>query len=174
MARGLQLIPFMTSNTAPSGVATASASYPTIDHYYAYGKYPGWVNNGGATGYVQYQFPSPKLVTCYGITPWSVDTYPTRSPKTWTLQGSMDGASYDTLDTQTNYASWTQWVPSYFTFANKIRYLYYKLNITANGGDGYLGLEQLFLFQDIPGYIYLHARRDRMNRKGVSTQNILE
>ena len=169
----LSLIPIMTSNTAPSGVASGSTKYATVDYYFAFKpNLNGWLTAAANTGYLQYQFPASNLVRSYSIIPWSVDNFPGRSPKTWTFQGSNDGAAWTTLDTQTNYVGWVFNMPSYFIFNNNLRFLYYKLAITLNGGNAYLGIQHLAIYPYL-GANYLHARRDRMNMRGVSTQNSL-
>jgi hypothetical protein len=99
----------MTSNTAPSGTVSASSSFSGNPPWWSFASpHDGWVSNATSTGWLQYQFPSAVTITSYVITPWSVNTFPTRSPTAWTLQGSNDGTTFTNLDTR----SFTSWVVS--------------------------------------------------------------
>ena len=65
-----------------------------------------------------------------------------RDPVNWTVEGSSDGTSWTTLDTRT-----AQSLPNTYTFANVTAYLYYRINVSANNGNGYLGIGN-FTLQD--------------------------
>ena len=146
-------VPTMTSDIVPSGRASASATYNNGqgEAWCAFGGTNGWLNNGGATGWVQYEFDQPKRIGQYKITPWSVDSFPARSPKDWTLLGSNDGATWTTLDTQTNYTSWVSNTPSTFDLTNTTRFRYFRLNVTANGVNSYLAVKLLALYERVEG-----------------------
>lgn len=130
-ASATALIPTMTSNTDPSGACTASddtyyVNYPrwkavdkdTGTYYWSYGSGPWWF---------AYQFAStPSVVTSYTVTSTTAE-----GPKDFTLQGSNDGSSWTTLDTQTGITSWGTPGTKTFTFSNSTTYSYYKLNVTA-------------------------------------------
>ncbi|MEI6627556.1 MAG: hypothetical protein WCL61_03090, partial [bacterium] len=142
-------VPTMTSNTSPSGVASCSSAYnASADCYRAFAglTYYGWLNSGGSTGVLQYQFPVEKIVQRYSIIPWSVDNFPSRSPKTWTFEASNNGTDWVILDSRTNYTSWVSYASSDFSFTNSISYSYYRLNISENGGGGYLGVQNLGIY----------------------------
>ncbi len=91
-----------------------------------------------ATSWLQVQLPDAKMrpVKKYVIT--SANDAPARDPKSWTLQGSMDGKSFTDLDRQKD-----QRFPNRFqvrTFnvpaaAAEKAYRYYRLNVTENSGD---------------------------------------
>jgi hypothetical protein len=138
-------IPAMTSATTPSGTASASSSYGLTPAWNAFEtSYSngggGWITNGTSTGWLRYQFPTAITVVAYSIRPWWVDNYPGRTPKTWTFEGSDDGSSWTTLDTQTNWASANAYDNVYFTISSPGSYAYYQLNVSANNGDGYMGV----------------------------------
>ena len=79
--------------------------------------------------------------------PWWVDNYPARAPKSWTLQGSNDGSSWTTIDTQTNFTAWGGGnVFTGFSFSNTTAYSYYRWHVTANGGNSYLGMGGMRLY----------------------------
>lgn len=153
---GVNQVPTMTSNTTPSGVAYASSNYSSTPPWQAFvqpiGTYNGWITNGTSSGYIGYQFTSPATIISYSIVPWSADTYPGRSFKTWTLQGSNDsGSTYTTLDSRdySFYVNgsyfWTQWRPYRFCvpLQNIGSYSWYRINVIANWGDGYCGCANL-------------------------------
>jgi hypothetical protein len=138
-------IPFMTSDTAPSGVASASSYYNSdLQPWTAFNPgsvYGGWITAAsGVPGWLRYQFPTAKTAVAYSIRPWWYDNYPGRTPKTWTFEGSNDGSAWTTLDTQTNWASANSSDTVYFTVSSPGSYLYYQLNVTANNGNSYLGV----------------------------------
>jgi hypothetical protein len=139
-------VPSMTSATAPSGVASASESYYTLPAWYAFSQEQGgWVSNGSALPqYLQYQFDSAKTITSYQITPWSVDNFPSYSPTAWVLKGSNDGSSWTDLDTR-SFSAWVISSPQAFDVTSPGSYAYYRLHITANGGNAYTGVHALTL-----------------------------
>lgn len=106
----------------------------------------GWITNAANTGWAKIEFPSAVTAKRYCICPWSADTFPTRSPKTWTLEGSNDDAAYTVLDTQTNYTTWIRWGRKSFAIAAPAAYKFYKLNVTLNGGDTYMGVGRIWLY----------------------------
>ncbi len=83
--------------------------------------------------WVQYAMNQPTIVRSYALT--SANDYPGRDPKSWTLQGSKDGARWETLDTQSDQIFPDRAARRQFGFGNNIAYSYYRLSITANGGD---------------------------------------
>lgn len=145
-------IPVMTSNTAPSGTVSASSNYSGTPPWYALETiWSGWVTNGTGLGtpqWIQYQFTSGKIIKSYAIVPWSADSWPDRNLTAWHLDGSNDGSSWTTLDTRTKGSKyqWTFWTPSVFSCANSTSYTYYRLVITANGGNSYVGLQHFELY----------------------------
>lgn len=131
-------IPTMTSNSAPSGVAAASseinssnAAWNAMDENAA----TKWTSNGTTTGWISYDFgaSNEKVVTRYAIT-GAVSGQETKSPKTWTFEGSNDNSSWTVLNTQTNVATWTAIEYRMYDIVNTKAWRYYRLNISANEG----------------------------------------
>ena len=85
-----------------------------------------------ATGWVQVQLSQATIVKRYAVS--SANDQPTRDPKNWQLQGSPDGTTWTTIDTQTNKTFASRFQTLQFDFANTTAYSYYRLNITANAG----------------------------------------
>ena len=137
----MDAIPIMTSATDPSGIASASSHYGGCPVWWAFAPTAGWITDGTSTGWLQYQFPSAITAVGYSIRPWWVDNYPGRTPKTWEFWGSNDDfATHDVLDSQTDWASPNSTDSVYFPISSPGSYLSYRLNVTANNGDGYMGV----------------------------------
>ncbi len=129
------IIPTMTSNTAPSGIASASAFFASgYSPWYAFaynlpnGDQQTWVSSGN-NGWLQYQFPVAHTVIRYQIT--NRDEPMTRAPANWTFAGSNDGTSWTTLDTQSN-PNWYSSRATVFTIdiPNTTAYSYYRLTVS--------------------------------------------
>jgi hypothetical protein len=84
----------------------------------------------------------------YTLDSYSISAGGTRAPKNWTFQGSNDNLAWTTLDTRTNITSWNPTSATLnFVTNSTTPYRYYRLNITANNGDGtYDSLGDVYLF----------------------------
>jgi len=153
----VNLIPAMTSATAPSGVASASSEFGPLrppwkafDHVNPTdaGGNTGWMPTTGTTGWLQYQFTAAHVVRRYAVTTRNEGTN-SYSPKTWTFKGSTDGTTWVTLDTQTNITDWAASanVRKVFDFANSTSYAYYRLDITASNDARYVGVGELEMME---------------------------
>jgi hypothetical protein len=106
----------------------------------------GWVNNGGTSGSLTYKFSSSTSVTGYKVFPFILpNNNLSRTPKNWTFEGSNNGTTWTTLDTQTNQTSWSSEAGVTYAFSNSTSYLYYRLNCSVNNGDGYTAIGELQL-----------------------------
>lgn len=150
------VVPFMTSNTAPSGVVRASTFLSGYEPFRAFdGVAPDtglcWATNANnLTGWLEYEFPTPRRITAYNLT--GQVNAPTRSPRNWTFLGSNDGVTWDTLDTQTNITGWSNWNYKTFAFKNTKEYKFYRINITSNNGDPtYVCIGEMRLYNNTYG-----------------------
>jgi hypothetical protein len=76
-----------------------------------------------------------------------VSDFSARSPKTWAFLGSNDGSTWTTLDTEASQTSWGTPETRNFGFSASANYRYFKINITANNGDGtYTGFAEMQLY----------------------------
>lgn len=144
------LVPIMTSNTAPNGVCSASTviSSPLYDPWKAF-DHDFTTNNrvwaaSALTGWLQYQFTSAKTIYSYTVTA-EVGT-PGRAPKNFTLRGSANGSSWTILDTRTGETAWSSGETRSFTIASPAAYAYYRLDVSLNDGTYPLTIEELELF----------------------------
>jgi predicted alpha-1,2-mannosidase len=85
------------------------------------------------TGWLEYQLTGDQTVRKYALT--SANDFPTRDPKDWQLQGSEDGQSWTTVDTEKGQTFANRFTSHVYTVADPGAYTYYRLNITANNGE---------------------------------------
>jgi hypothetical protein len=144
-------------NVATGGTPTASANSgsATEGAAKAFDQNPGskWFNaNLGTTGWVQYDFGTSLTPTIKRYSVSAGSDVPGRDPKDWQFQGSSDGSTWTTLDTQTTQAFAIRYQAHAYSIASPAAYRYYRLNITANNGDA-TGLQfaELSLLSDL-GY----------------------
>lgn len=132
------IIPDMTSNTAPSGVCSAS-SVSTTDYAWKA------ADDDAATAWLaalntlpswwQYQATRKYVVSQFRFKIYSTGTY---SPHDFSLLGSNNGTGWTTIQTFSNdnvtADAWT----SYFEVAaaNRHPYTYHRLNVTTVNGTG--------------------------------------
>ena len=102
------------------------------------------------TGWLQYDFGAgnAQVVKRYTVTAANV-FIPARDPKNWQFQASNDGATWTTLDTQTNQAFAIRMQYNTYNLSNTTAYRYHRFNITANNGDaGLLHVGDIGLWND--------------------------
>ena len=84
--------------------------------------------------WIRYRMSQPAIIASYDIT--SADDHPERDPKNWTFEGSNDAISWTVLNTQVDQVFTARFQTKPYTFSNTTPYLYYRLNISDNAGDG--------------------------------------
>ncbi len=81
----------------------------------------------------QLTFPNPIVLGAYTFT--SGNDAPDRDPKNWTLQASIDGINWTTLDARSNEMFSSRGQTIRYDFDNSMAYKYYKIVVSAiNGG----------------------------------------
>ncbi len=104
---------------------------------------------GGATGWLQYDLGHTEIVERYSLI--SANDRVPRDPKDWEFQGSNDGSSWTTLDTQVDQMFPDRYWLNSYSIASPAAYRYYRLNITANNGDSdFVDLSEIGLFVSRP------------------------
>jgi hypothetical protein len=131
----ISLVPIMTSNTTPSGIASASTEYIS-GNYYAWKAFDQnsttaflTANNASLPQWLSYEFINAKIIVSYTI---ANPNTPAAFPKDWTFE-AWNGSSWIILHTvtgNTNTSSYTG------TFSNTTAYTKYRINITVNNGNG--------------------------------------
>lgn len=155
------IIPVMSANNLPAGyVASANSQVnATFAPWYAFdGKanvgtngYDCWAGyNAGMSVsnpiWLRIDMPNAYVLSGYSITNRSNNENP---PKSWTFQGSNDdGATWDTLDTQTNVPLFTTGEVRNFNFVASKAYKSYRVAVTAVGytDRNWVGIAELKLF----------------------------
>ncbi len=134
---------------ATGGIANDSANNPTNSQTaFDQNSLTEWFY-GGVTGWLQYDLGRTEVVQRYTVAN-SFDKIE-RDPKDWQFQGSNDGVSWTTLDTQSNQMFVWRYVMKTYEVASPAAYRYYRLNITANNGDGaFIALGEFGLFAAKP------------------------
>lgn len=135
------VIPVMTSNTSPSGEASASnndTAWHAFDHIDTNNESV-WFSSADNNGWLAYEFSTPKCITKYTIVTRGLDVpSANRAPRTWTFEGWDEGSSkWITLDKQSDVTSWTLGVKKEFTFLNNNLYKKYRINVTATLHSAY-------------------------------------
>ena len=145
----VNLIPTMTSNTTPSGVAYAITKYgPDYDAWKMFDKDDStyWLCSGsGHYHWVSYVFPTSNVVNKYSLTARDDGG---SLPEIWTLYGSTTGeftGEEVELDSQTAQ-SFSAGEKKEYSFSNTTPYLGYKIKFTAY--LEYVGIAEMELGAD--------------------------
>ncbi|HET9738117.1 MAG TPA: GH92 family glycosyl hydrolase [Solirubrobacteraceae bacterium] len=96
-----------------------------------------------STGWVELELAEPVAVVHYALT--SANDAQPRDPRDWTLQGSNDGQTWTTLDTQTDQVFDERFQKREYRFANTTAYRHYRLDITRNSGTNIVQLAEIEL-----------------------------
>jgi hypothetical protein len=131
----LMSIPQMSSNTTPSGAAAASSVVGVNAAWNAFDRNTGtyWYSNAQNSGWLSYNFPTGKIIKRYGFFTYITNSF---NIKTWTFEGSNDGSTWTTLDTQTNFVTGVSTFFSFDISSNTTSYTYYRINVTAVQATG--------------------------------------
>lgn len=143
------LVPVMTSNTTPSGIAAASSIQAVaVDAWKAFNRVTSgtdftWQssNTDPLPQWISYTFPAAKLVKHYAITTYNY------SPKDFTFEGSNDGVTWTVLDTQTGVA-WFSLERKVFSVAGNVPYTIFRVNVSAIDFGDRVTLAEIELFGD--------------------------
>jgi hypothetical protein len=136
-------------NVATGGSATDGTTNLT-NAGYAFDQNSGsyWFHLG-VTGWLMYDLGHTETVQLYTVI--SANDKIGRDPKDWQFQGSNDGVTWTTLDTQSGQAFANRFQKNTYTVASPGAYRYYRLNITSNNGDtSFVDLAEIGLFAAKP------------------------
>jgi hypothetical protein len=132
-------VPLMTSNTTPSGIASANFEQSGQPAWFSFNRQTS-VGNGlygsNAPAWLAYEFPELKIINAYQLILRN-DQY---DPKDWTFEG-WNGTNWIVLHTVVNNAG------SYNSpnLGNTTPYLKYRINVSATRGN-FLIVVELYLF----------------------------
>lgn len=150
------LTPAMTSNSAPSPLTASESSYngggyayTALDHSGTTAWMSGVAPSIGSPQWMKIDFGSgnEQYVGAYALMDINA-TWANSSPRDWTFEGSNDNANWTVLDTRSGEvtANWSATL-RYFSCSKSGLFRYYRINITANGGNtSYVCIMELELF----------------------------
>lgn len=174
--QGTNLIPAMGSNSSPSGLVEASGYLAGNESFKAFDRSRNtWITSSN-TGWISYTFSTPQKINSYSLASdagYSVAS--DRMPKNWTFE-AWNGATWIVLDTQTNITSWIDRVKKIFSFSNENSYTKYRINITANNGNIYVGIGEIEMMYsvnltEIKG-IYSISRNDGLTWESITPNTL--
>jgi hypothetical protein len=99
----------------------------------------GFNPNGGRVR-MQWNAPEPIVSNVYTMT--SANDAQARDPRSWRLEGSMDGETWTTLDTRQDQVFDSRFETRIFDFNNNIAWKHYRMWILTNRGDGLFQLAE--------------------------------
>jgi hypothetical protein len=99
-----------------------------------------------AAAWVRFQANTSNVVNKYTLT--SANDVPARDPRNWTLQGSNNGTSWTTINTQTNQTFASRLLTKTYTFSNSTAYTYYRLNVSAVQSGSQLQISEWELYRN--------------------------
>ena len=112
-----------------------------------------------ATMFVAFALREARAVNAYTFT--CANDWASRSPSAWTFYGSNDGETWVKLDERSGETPIALLGDNRYVFENTTEYLWYKLDVTRNGGNGYTGLAELKLeVTDDPAYLTVEQEID--------------
>jgi hypothetical protein len=140
------ITPVMTSNTTPSGIASASSYYGNNPSFLPFNAFArggnDWLSDG-VSGWLAYEFTSVKVVAKYQVVAPSNGS-PSSVPRNWTFE-AWNGSAWIILDTVTGNSGTATITRS---IVNTTGYIKYRINVTANNGNGsYSGIAELYLYE---------------------------
>lgn len=145
------LVPVMTSNTAPSGVASSSGDYSTSKAFNAFDGYTAqgqanpamWTWQSDAVAcWLQYQFAAAQTVAFYKMFAYGA----AYAPRDWVFQGSNDGSTWVTLDTQADVSWSSQSESKIYAVSTPAAYTYYRITVSDNNGGARTIIAELQMF----------------------------
>lgn len=155
------LVPVMTSNSLPSGWASASSIYSSS--YKAWRAFDGdnesltssgWISqyttDFSVPQWLSYCFVTPHYITHYYIVPAYAASIRDRTPKDWELQ-AYDGSAWVTIDSRSNIRNDIEWGFGgglYLEVATPGLYANYRLYVTAVNGSDVVHILMLKLYSN--------------------------
>jgi len=161
------LIPAMTDDTTPSGIASASSTNNSYYPFQAFDDQDGpdptatfWATGEDVPQWLAYEFDSPKVVGSYLMRASYID--PQLIPTDWLFQGSNNGTDWTTVDSRTGVVFTGTEAADALTFnvASPQAFTNYRIYITKTTSTGFIGVAvsklQMFgagaVFSYISGY----------------------
>lgn len=121
-------------NVTFGGTASATVAADSADKVFDSNTATRWFAGNSSAGAVRYDFGAGFAPVIERYTVTSANDVPERDPRDWQFQGSNDGTSWTTLDTQNGQTFPARFYEMEYAVAKPAAYRYYRLNIAANSG----------------------------------------
>jgi F5/8 type C domain len=148
------VIPAMTSNTSPSGIASASNEgfYKAWKAFDRTSSEYGWLAtfNSASGEWIGYEFSTPRIIQQYTLKSIGSTGIQTRNVKSWKFQ-AYNGVSWITLDERINQPTWIGSEKRKYEFGNSNAYTKYRIFITQTQGDAAVAIEEIEMMEAITG-----------------------
>lgn len=99
------------------------------------------------TASIQMKLSEAESVVKFALT--SANDFEGRDPRDWTFSGSQDGKNWTPLDKRTDEVFKDRFQTKIYELENQEKYLYYRLDITKNGGEPMIQLAEIQLSNGI-------------------------
>lgn len=172
------IIPKMTNNAAPSGLAFSKGAMGVNEAYLAFNQTDeneGYcsTSSSGGVGFLGYKFTSPKIISQYAVRNGTLSSYYKRLPRDWTFEGSNNSTNgsdgtWEVLDRQSKQIWSTPTTDKVFEIDNIKAFNMYRLNWTANGGaTDYTSVGELKMFEllTVPSLIVMNDNNENSFQK---------
>ena len=126
-----------TENSNISTSETSSTSYPksnAFDNNIESANDKWLAKWDGTPVYIQYDFGAVTEISSYAVYAQNADEE-VKSPKAWTLSGSLDNSGWTVIDTVSDQTNWGEWERRIFSLPSTESYRYYKLTFTETTGN---------------------------------------
>jgi len=137
-------VPIMTSNTAPSGTITAGNSTDSAWKLFdGEGLSTVVLSGSGSTATLEIDLGSgnAKASNAYWMTSDAANYRTGDMPDQWTLKGSTDGSTWETLDKRDGETGWASNETRFYKFTNEKAYRYYHFDFAGGGGTDTKGVD---------------------------------
>ncbi|WP_029518098.1 hypothetical protein [Paenibacillus polymyxa] len=175
------IIPKMTNNAAPSGLAFSKGALGINEAYLAFNQNDeteGYcsTSSSGGVGFLGYKFTTPKVICKYAVRNGTLNSY-NRLPRNWTFEGSNDSTNgfdgkWEVLDRQSKQIWSTPTTDKVFEIDNIKAFTAYRINWTANNGaTDYTSVGELKLFEllSVPSLIEMtHNNESSFQKYGMN------
>lgn len=120
----------------------ANPSEHVIEHLFDNNTGTKFLTTGSAM-FVSFALKKERVINTYSLT--CAGDWASRTPSAWTFYGSNDGNDWVKLDERSGENPVGLLKDNRYVFDNDTAYLWYKLDVTANGGNAYTGFAELKL-----------------------------
>ena len=93
---------------------------------------------------ILFSFSEPQFIETYALT--AAKDEESRDPRSWSLEGSLDGENWNVLDTRSDQAFSQRYATQFYHLESPAAYQFYRLIVTEVNGGNQLQIGQLQMF----------------------------